>query len=62
MNHHNNNVPDNLNSHLNPNIPTLLITVIGMGGSGKTSYITRFLTGEFRDKYVGMSIFYLFQF
>ena len=38
-------------SEMNQNIPKFKILMIGMGGVGKTSYLTRFLTGEFREKY-----------
>lgn len=37
----------------NDQIPTFKITILGSCGVGKTSYITRLLTGEYTYKYYG---------
>ena len=37
-----------------PAIPEFKIIIEGDGGVGKSTFITRHLTGEFEQKYVGM--------
>jgi GTPase SAR1 family protein len=59
MNNNGNNSIDhsgfeNINNQLNLSIPKFKISILGDFGVGKTSYVTRFLTGEFCDKYSRM--------
>ena len=36
-------------------MPTFKCVLVGDGGTGKTTFVKRHLTGEFEKKYVGMS-------
>ena len=37
-----------------PNVSAFQCVLVGDGGTGKTTFVKRHLTGEFEKKYVGM--------
>lgn len=39
------------------NVPTFKLILVGDGGTGKTTFVKRHLTGEFEKKYVGTCSF-----
>lgn len=41
------------NSGQGDNIPSFKLVLVGDGGTGKTTFVKRHLTGEFEKKYIG---------
>lgn len=39
-------------------IKIIKLVIVGDGGTGKTTFVKRHLTGEFEKKYVGMFFFF----
>lgn len=56
--HHPSSLLENLEkmTEVQTDIPTFKLILVGDGGTGKTTFVKRHLTGEFEKKYVGNTI------